>query len=194
MAAADESELIRMIKTSLLIDDRPSSFRFPRGFGIGLNDEYVNLDALEIGKARIIEEGNSIALINFGARLEACKDAIKKLKPQGYLPTLVDARFAKPLDEKLFTQIIDNHEFIITIEEGAIGGFSSAFLNFAHNIKKTPNKSVFKNIIFPDRFIDHSTPERQYKEIGMDADSIANKIFECTTSDIISFSNYKKNN
>jgi 1-deoxy-D-xylulose-5-phosphate synthase len=112
----------------------------------------------------------------------------------GYSPTLVDARFSKPLDEKLLTQIIDNHEFVITIEEGSIGGFSSAVLNFAHNIKKTQNKSIFKNLIFPDRFIDHKSSENQYKEVGMDADSITDKIIALTASDIVFISNYKKNN
>ena len=194
MAAADESELIRMIKTSLLIDDRPSSFRFPRGFGSGIDDQDIDLQPLEIGKGRIIESGNSIALINFGARLESCKEAIIKLKSRGFSPTLVDARFVKPLDEKLLTQIIDNHEFVITIEEGSIGGFSSAVLNFAHNIKKTQNKSIFKNLIFPDRFIDHKSSENQYKEVGMDADSITDKIIALTASDVVSISNYKKNN
>jgi len=194
MAASNENELKRMIKTSLLIDDRPSSFRFPRGYGTGVNNENIDIEPLEIGKGKIIEQGGSIALINFGARLEACKEAITKLKSNGYYLTLVDARFAKPLDEKLLTQIIDNHEYIITIEEGAIGGFSSAVLNFVHNIKKTPTKSIIKNIIFPDRFIAHNSPENQYKEIGMDAESIGNKILELTNSDVITLSNYKKNN
>ena len=192
MAAADESELIRMVKTSLLIDDRPSSFRFPRGYGKGLNDEDIDLQPLEIGKGRIIETGNSIALINFGARLEACKEAIIKLKIKGLSPTLVDARFVKPLDEKLLIQIIDNHEFVITIEEGAIGGFSAAVLNFVHNIKKTPNKSIIKNLIFPDKFIDHNSAENQYKEIGMDSESITNTILTLISSEVIPINNYQK--
>ena len=193
MAAADESELIRMIKTSLLIDDRPSSFRFPRGSGVGINEDEQELLPIEVGRGRIIESGNSIAIINFGARLQACKEAIIKLKTKGLSPTLMDARFVKPLDEKLLTQIIDNHEFIITIEEGAIGGFSSAVLNFVHNIKRTSNKSIFKNLIFPDKFINHNSPDNQYKEIGMDSDSIANKILSLTTKDIISFNSYQRN-
>ena len=192
MAAADESELIRMVKTSLLINDRPSSFRFPRGFGKGISSTDVDLPPLEIGKGRIIESGNTIALINFGARLESCKDAIYKLQTKGINPTLVDARFAKPLDEILLTQIIDNHEFILTIEEGSIGGFSSAVLSFYHNIKKTQNKVIFKNLIFPDKFIDHNTVENQYSEIGMDSNSIYNKILSMIDSDVISLNEYKK--
>ena len=119
-------------------------------------------------------------------------EAIIKLKIKGLSPTLVDARFVKPLDEKLLIQILDNHEFVITIEEGAIGGFSAAVLNFAHNKKKTPNKSIIKNLIFPDKFIDHNSVENQYKEIGMDAESIANTILALTSSDVIPISNYQK--
>ena len=191
MAAADESELVRMIKTSLLINDRPSSFRFPRGSGVGLN-ENINLTPLEIGKGKIIKEGNLIAIINFGARLESCRDALNLLNFRGYDPTLVDARFVKPLDHELLNSVIDGHEYIITIEEGSIGGFGSAVLNYIHNIKKTSTRSVIKNLIFPDKFIDHNTPENQYKEIGMDSISIANKILTLTSKDIISFSDYQK--
>ena len=191
MAAADESELIRMVHTSLLIEDRPSSFRFPRGSGVGLNND-LDLTPLEVGKGRIIIEGNTVALVNFGARLEACNEAIDLLKLKGYSPTLMDARFAKPLDHILLNQIIDNHEYVITIEEGSIGGFSSAVLNYVHNIKKTPTNSIIKNIIFPDKFIDHNSPEKQYKEIGMDSESIANKILSLLSSEVIPFSNFKK--
>ena len=191
MAAADESELVRMIKTSLLINDRPSSFRFPRGSGVGLN-ENINLTPLEIGKGKIIKEGNLIAIINFGARLESCRDALNLLNSRGHNPTLVDARFAKPLDHELLNSVINGHEYVITIEEGSIGGFSSAVLNYIHNIKKTSTRSVIKNLIFPDKFIDHNTPENQYKEIGMDSTSIANKILTLISKDIISFSDYQK--
>ena len=191
MAASDETELIRMIYTSLLIEDRPSSFRFPRGSGAGLKND-LDLKPLEIGKGKIIKEGNTVALVNFGARLQACIGAINLLKPQGCFPTLVDARFVKPLDQMLLNQIIDNHEYVITIEEGSIGGFSSAVLNYTHNIKKTPSGCIIKNIIFPDKFIDHNSPEKQYKEIGMDSESIANKILSLLSTDIIPFINYKK--
>ena len=192
MAAADESELIRMIKTSILIDDRPSSFRFPRGSGKGIINTN-NLLPLEIGKGRIIHEGHTVAIVNLGARLEACKEALEILKPKGCSPTLVDARFVKPLDTSLLNQILDNHEFVITIEEGSIGGFSSAVLDYVHNKKNTPNSAVINNIIFPDRFINHNTPENQYKEMGMDADSIATKTLSLISSEIIHLSNYTKN-
>ena len=104
MAAADKSELIRMVHTSLLIEDRPSSFRFPSGSGAGLNND-LDSTPLEIGKGRIIFEGNTIALVNFGARLEACIEAIDLLKLKGYSPTLMDARFANPLDHILLNRL-----------------------------------------------------------------------------------------
>ena len=181
MAAGDEIELIKMIKTSLLIDDRPSSFRFPRGPGLGLKIEN-NIAEIEIGKGRIIQDGNNVALINFGARLGACLEATKSLSNKGFKITLMDARFSKPLDTKLIDELLDNHEHILTIEEGSIGGFSSIFLDYVHNkrVKKTTAK--IKNIIFPDKFINHNSPENQYKEIGMDSSSIEEKILSIITS------------
>ena len=191
MAPSDESELIRMIKTSILIDDRPSSFRFPRGSGIGV-DNTQDLLPLEIGKGRIVQEGNAVAIINLGARLIECKEALELLKLNNIFPTLADARFAKPLDYDLLDQLIDNHEFVITIEEGSIGGFSSSVLNYVHNHKKTRTISKINNIIFPDQFVKHNTQENQYREIGMDAKSIANKILSLVSSKVINLSNYKK--
>ena len=113
---------------------------------------------------------------------EACKEAIDILKNTNVFPTLIDARFAKPLDYLLLDQILNSHEYVLTIEEGSIGGFSSAVLNYVHNIKKTHTNSIIKNIIFPDKFIEHNTLENQYKEIGMDAESIEKKILSIITS------------
>ena len=181
MAAGDTDELVRMIKTSILIDDRPSSFRFPRGSGSEINIE-ENLSAIEIGKGRILQEGNLIALINFGARLEACREALELLSRKGFKITLVDARFAKPLDEDLMDNVLDNHKYVLTIEEGSIGGFSSIVLDYIHNKRKKNTLSVVKNLVFPDIFIDHDSSENQYKEIGMDAESIEKKILSIITS------------
>ena len=100
----------------------------------------------------------------------------------------------KPLDTNLLNQILDNHEYIVTIEEGSIGGFSSAILNYVHNLKVTSTKSVIKNIIFPDKFVEHNTPENQYKAIGMDSHSIVKKVLSLDNSDIIPLYNFKKNN
>ena len=163
MAAGDEKELIKMIKTSLLIEDRPSSFRFPRGNCKGL-DISEELKPLEIGRGRIIKEGNNIALLNFGARLSICEDTAYNLSKKGFEITLVDARFAKPLDTNLLDKILDNHEFVFTIEEGSIGGFGSIVLDYIHNKRKKSTLCKTHNIIFPDIFVDHDTPENQYKK------------------------------
>ena len=191
MAASSENELVRMIKTSILINDRPSSFRFPRGSGKGFS-ENVELTELEIGKGKIVQEGNSIALLNFGARLDACKDASKLLKQKGLQITLIDARFAKPLDTSLLDRILDNHEYILTIEEGSIGGFGSIVLDYIHNKRNKKNISTIRNVIVPERFIDHNTPENQYKEIGMDSDSIKNTILSMISSKIIDINSIRK--
>ena len=175
MAAGNEVELIRMVKTSLLINDRPSSFRFPRGNALGL-DISGEMNPLEIGKGKIIQEGNNIALINFGARLGACMEAVSNLSKIGLNITLVDARFSKPLDTVLLDQVLDNHEFIFTIEEGSIGGFSSVVLDYVHNKRKKTTSSKIQNFIFPDIFVEHDTAANQYKKIGMDVKSIEKKI------------------
>lgn len=176
MAAGDGNELRNMIKTSVLIDDRPSSFRYPRGSCLELSSS-AEPQPLEIGKGRIIQEGNNIAIINFGARLTACKEAAQNLLKKGIKITLIDARFAKPLDTKLIDKVIDNHEYVITIEEGSIGGFSSIVLDYIHNKRNKKTKSTVNNIIFPDFFVNHDTPDNQYKSIGMDSESIEEKIF-----------------
>ena len=179
MAAADEQELQNMIKTSLSVNDCPVSFRYPRGSitGLSLSENPVEL---EIGKGRIINEGDNIALINLGARLKDCKEAVNSLEKKGLKITLVDARFAKPLDTNLLDNILNNHEYIITIEEGSIGGFASIILNYVHNIRKKRSLSKINNMIFPDFFVEHDSPENQYKLIGMDAKSIEEKIFDFT--------------
>jgi 1-deoxy-D-xylulose-5-phosphate synthase len=177
MAAGDEKELRDMIKTSILIEDRPSSFRYPRGSGLGL-DIKEEPKPIEIGKGRIIQEGNNIALINFGARLGVCTKVVNNLLKKGIKITLIDARFAKPLDVDLVNLVLDNHEFVVTIEEGSIGGFSSIILDYIHNHRKKITKSKVQNIIFPDFFVDHDTSENQYKSIGMDVKSIEQKILK----------------
>ena len=175
MAAGDEQELRNMIKTSILIEDCPSSFRFPRGSCLGL-DISNEPEVLEIGRGRILQEGNKIALFNFGARLAACKEAGENLLKKGIKITLIDARFAKPLDTKLIDEVLENHEYLITIEEGSIGGFSSLVLNYIHNLRKKTVKTKIKNIFFPDYFVPHDTSDNQYMLIEMDAKSIEYKI------------------
>ena len=161
MAASDESELVKMINTSVEINDRPSAFRYPRGNGIGVQLPPIN-EVLEIGKARIIREGKKVALLNFGARLEECKKASEKLSLKGIECTLVDARFAKPLDEKLIMELATNHEVLISIDEGARGGFGSHVMQLLSDRGVFDTGLKFRSMILPDIFIDQDTPDKMY--------------------------------
>ena len=192
MAPSNQNELIRMINTSVLIDDRPSAFRYPRGAG-EIDNTNLNYDSLEIGKGIIIKEGNDVAILNLGTRMQSCEEAIQLLNSHNIYPTLADARFAKPIDKYLIDNLLDNHKYLITIEEGSSGGFGSSVLNYIHNERRKSTLTKVNNIYFPDRFIDHQSPEDQYKEIGMDADSIANKILKFYQDNIIDFETYNKN-
>ena len=175
MAPSNEAELVRMVNTSVHINDRPCAFRYPRGNGFGY--ELPSLDqTVEIGQGKVVSEGDKVCILNFGARLEECKLAINKLKAKGINPTLVDARFAKPLDEKLVLDCARNHEVFITIEEGSIGGFGS-HVSYLLSSKGLFDKGLkFRNMILPDRFIDQDTPESMYTAAGLNADDICNKI------------------
>jgi len=184
MAASDESELVRMINTSVDINNKPSAFRYPRGNGIGLELPSIN-EKLEIGKGRIIKEGKKIALINFGARLNECLIAQKNLVKKGINITLADARFVKPLDENLIWQLATDHEAIITIEEGSIGGFGSHVGQFLTDKNLLDNNLKFRSMILPDRFIDHDKPNLMYKYAGLDANSIEGKILDILNSKVI---------
>ncbi|MBI29550.1 MAG: 1-deoxy-D-xylulose-5-phosphate synthase [Alphaproteobacteria bacterium MarineAlpha5_Bin11] len=177
MAAGDELELKHMVKTAVSINDRPSAFRYPRGSGIGLNLEETSM-ILEIGKGRILYEGKNIAILNLGGRLKECIQAREDLSRKGINITLADARFAKPLDTKMIDSLLDNHRFLITIEEGSIGGFGSLVLNYIHNNRKNKTTSTVQTIFFPDKFVDHATPEDQYQSIEMDAKGIEKKVYE----------------
>jgi len=184
MAASDEGELVKMINTSVDINDRPSAFRYPRGTGIGIDMPDIT-EKLIIGKGRIIKEGKKVALLNFGTRLKECLIAEENLKKKGIDLTVVDARFAKPLDENLIWQLATNHEVIITIEEGSIGGFGS-HVNFFLNEKKLLDENLkFRAMILPDKFIDHNKPEEMYKVAGLDAKSIELKVTESLNSKVL---------
>ena len=191
MAASDESELVKMINTSININDRPSAFRYPRGNGIGVELPSIN-ETLEIGKGRVIKEGKKVALINFGTRLEECKKASDKLLKKGIDCTIVDARFAKPLDEKLIMEVASNHEVFITIEEGSIGGFGSHVMQFLSDRGVFDRGLKFRSMILPDVFIDQDTPEKMYETAGLDSLSIANKVEETLNSNIILAKNRNK--
>ena len=191
MAASDESELVKMINTSVNINDRPSAFRYPRGNGIGTELPSIS-ESLEIGKGRIIKEGKKVALLNFGTRLEECKKASDDLLKKGINCTIIDARFAKPLDEKLIMETASNHEVLITIEEGSIGGFGSHVMQFLSDRGVFDKGLKFRSMILPDIFIDQDSPEKMYEIAGLDSLSIANKIEETLNSNIILAKNKNK--
>ena len=184
MAASDESELVKMINTSVDINDKPSAFRYPRGSGAGIKLPEIS-EKIELGKGRIVKEGKKIALINFGARLNECWIASESLKRKGISITLVDARFVKPLDESLIWQMATDHEAIITIEEGSIGGFGSHVSHFLNDKNLLDNNLKYRSMILPDKFIDHDKPDLMYKFAGLDANSIENKILDTLNSKIL---------
>ncbi len=184
MAPSDEAELVRMINTSVEINDKPSAFRYPRGNGIGVNLPTIN-EKIEIGKGRIIKEGKNVAILNFGARLRECLIAQENILKKGINLTLIDARFAKPLDENLIWQLAVDHEAIITIEEGSIGGFGSHVCQLLSDKNLLDNNLKFRSMILPDRFIDHNKPDLMYKYAGLDAASIEAKILDTLNSKVI---------
>ena len=184
MAASDEAELVKMINTSVDISDKPSAFRYPRGTGVGV--ELPSIDKkLEIGKGRIIQEGKKIAIINFGARLNECLKASISLKKKGINITIADARFVKPLDENLIWQLATDHEGIITIEEGSIGGFGSHIVNFLSKKNLLDKGLKFRSMILPDKFIDQDKPELMYKLAGLDSQSIEERVIDLLNSNIL---------
>ena len=191
MAASDEAELVKMINTSVEINDKPSAFRYPRGNGLGVQLPSIK-EILEIGKARIVKEGKKVALLNFGARLLECQKASEKLSSKGINCTIIDARFAKPLDEKLIMEIATNHEVLITIEEGSIGGFGSHVMQLLSDRGVFDTGLKFRSMILPDIFIDQDTPEKMYEVAGLDYLSIINKVEETLDSKIILAKNKNK--
>ncbi len=184
MAASDEAELVRMINTSVDINDKPSAFRYPRGNGIGVELPNIN-EKLEIGKGRIIKEGKQVAILNFGARLNECLIACENLKKKGINLTLFDARFVKPLDENTIWQLARDHDTIVSIEEGSIGGFGSHISQYLFNNNLIDNNLKFRSMILPDRFIDHDKPDQMYKYAGLDAHSIETKILDTLNSKVV---------
>ena len=177
MAPSDEAELVRMINTAVTINDRPSAFRYPRGNGYGVELPSIK-ETIEIGKGRIIQEGKQVCLLSLGTRLEECKIAANELKNKGISTTIIDARFAKPLDEKLILKSAENHEVLITIEEGSIGGFGSHVANLLAENGIFDKGLKFRSMILPDVFIDQDTPEKMYDVAGLNAKQIAQKVLE----------------
>jgi 1-deoxy-D-xylulose-5-phosphate synthase len=168
MAAADEADLVHMVATCAAIDDTPSALRYPRGEGVGvaLPEEGV---PLEIGRGRILREGTKIALLSLGARLAECLKAAQDLAAYGLSTTVADARFAKPLDAALVTRLAREHEVVITIEEGAIGGFGSHVLHHLAMTGLLDHGLKIRTMVLPDVFLDHDSPQAQYERAGLNA-------------------------
>ena len=184
MAASDEAELVRMINTAVSINDKPSAFRYPRGNGLGVELPEIS-EILELGKGQIVKEGSKIAILSFGARLQECLKAASKLDAQGISTTVADARFAKPLDQKLIMDLCLHHEVLITIEEGSIGGFGSHIFQFLSERGIFDKGLKIRSMILPDRFIDQDTPDNMYKAAGLDAQTIEQKALDALKSNIV---------
>jgi 1-deoxy-D-xylulose-5-phosphate synthase len=168
MAAADEAELTHMVATMVAIDDRPSAVRYPRGEGVGVAMPARGA-VLPLGKGRVLREGTTVALLSFGTRLGECLKAADELAAKGLSTTVADARFAKPLDEDLVRRLAREHEVLITVEEGAIGGFASHVMHCLAGAGLFDNGLKFRPMMLPDRFIDHDAPEKQYDQAGLNA-------------------------
>jgi 1-deoxy-D-xylulose-5-phosphate synthase len=172
MAAADEAELMHMVATCAAIDDRPSAVRYPRGEGIGVALPSRGA-VLALGKGRIVREGTTVALLSYGARLQECLKAADELQAMGLSTTVADARFAKPLDTDLIERLAREHEVVVTIEEGSVGGFASHVLQHLATRGLLDHGLKLRPMVLPDRFIDHDTPAKQYDEAGLSARHIA---------------------
>ncbi|MGN6286258.1 MAG: 1-deoxy-D-xylulose-5-phosphate synthase [Afipia sp.] len=182
MAAADEAELMHMVATAVAIDDRPSAFRFPRGDGVGVDLPAMGLP-LEIGKGRIVREGSSVALLSLGTRLAECLKAADMLKAHGLTTTVADARFAKPIDTDLVLRLAREHEVLVTVEEGSIGGFGAQVLHTLAEAGALDRGLKVRSMVLPDTFIDQDSPAAMYAKAGLDAKGIVTRVFEALGRD-----------
>ncbi len=177
MAAADEAELVHMVATAAAYDEGPIAFRFPRGEGVGIEMPERG-SILEIGRGRIIKEGTRVALLSFGTRLGEALKAAEELEARGLSTTVADARFAKPLDEALVLRLAREHEVLITLEEGSVGGFGSFVLHLLADRGMLDRGLKVRAMVLPDVYMDHDKPERMYAKSGLDAHGIVAKVFE----------------
>ena len=177
MAPSDESEFIKMINTSVHINDKPSAIRYPRGTGVGLELPSID-ETLEIGKGRVIQKGKQVCILSLGTRLEECKIAAEELKIKGINPTIIDARFAKPLDQELILKCAREHDLMITIEEGSIGGFGSHVKNLLAEKGIFDKGLKFRSMTLPDIFIEQDDPKKMYDIAGLNASQISKKIHD----------------
>ncbi len=177
MAAADEAELVRMVATAAAYDDGPIAFRFPRGEGVGV-EMPENPEVLEIGKGRMIREGARIAILSFGTRLQEVMAACEALEAKGIKPTVADARFAKPLDRDLILKLAAEHEALVCVEEGAVGGFGSHVAQLLAEEGVFDSGLKYRSMVLPDIFIDQAGPKAMYDVAGLNAEHIEAKILE----------------
>ena len=175
MAAADEVELVHMVATAAGIDDRPSAFRYPRGEGLGLELPKEGVP-LEIGRGRVVREGSKVALLSLGTRLSEALKAADQLAAFGLSTTVADARFMKPLDEDLIRRLAKNHEVLVTVEEGSVGGFGSHVLHYLAQSGLLDRGLKVRNLVLPDVFIDHDKPEKMYERAGLAAPGIVGTV------------------
>src|SRR5690606_26231321 len=175
-AAADEAELRHMVRTAADYDEGPIAFRYPRGNGVGVEMPERG-QPLEIGRGRIVKQGTKVALLSLGTRLADCLLAAEELDAAGLSTTVADARFAKPLDADLVRRLAREHEVLITVEEGAIGGFATHVLHqLAHEGLLESGLKV-RPLILPDAFVDHAKPEKMYVDAGLDSAGIVRAVF-----------------
>jgi 1-deoxy-D-xylulose-5-phosphate synthase len=175
MASADEAELMHMVATAAAYDDGPIAFRYPRGEGVGL-DMPEEPRILEIGKGRIVREGTRVALLSLGTRLGDALKAAEELAARGLSTTVADARFAKPLDTALIERLAREHEVLVTIEEGSVGGFGSWVLQHLSDRGLLDAGLKVRAMTLPDVYIDHDTPERMLAQAGLDAPAIVARV------------------
>ena len=175
MAASDEAELVKMVSTAAAYESGPIAFRYPRGEGIGIDIPEIG-EVIEIGKGKIVRQGKKIAILSFGTLLKEALSASEELKSYGLDLTIADARFSKPLDKNLVEELAKNHEYILTIEEGSIGGFGSHVLNHLSETGYLDGKLKVRSMHFPDIFIDQGTPSEMYEIAGLNSNKIVSKI------------------
>ncbi|MDT3380872.1 1-deoxy-D-xylulose-5-phosphate synthase [Labrys neptuniae] len=184
MAAADEAELVHMVATAAAYDGGPIAFRYPRGEGVGVEMPEVGVP-LPIGKGRVLREGSNIALLSFGTRLAECLKAAEDLAALGLSATVADARFAKPLDEELVLRLAREHEVLLTIEEGSVGGFGSFVAQCLAEAGVFDSGLKFRSLVLPDIFLDQNKPEAMYAQAGLDAAGIVTKVLSVLGRDVV---------
>jgi 1-deoxy-D-xylulose-5-phosphate synthase len=178
MAASDEAELVHMVATAAAYDDGPIAFRYPRGEGVGVDMPEQGVP-LPIGKGRILREGSRIAILSLGTRLAEALKAAEDLEARGLSTTVADARFAKPLDEDMILRLARDHEVLVTVEEGSVGGFGSFVLQLLSDRGALDRGALkVRSMVLPDMYQDHDKPERMYAKAGLDAAGIVAKVFE----------------